>query len=118
MNTVVRNPTKAVNQKVYNDATYDAARVAHQVVLQPNTQHHFLISKKLQGLFTIEQRAMSISLYCTPLARGIMVILPKQPFHIFASTFSDRRVYLLKHMIVTQCGTFLKNAHTVPSTIE
>lgn len=58
---VVDSGTKEVNEaeQVLEDAVENfVVRVKRQVVLQPNTKHHVLVTTKSRGLLTIEPRIL------------------------------------------------------------
>lgn len=102
-----------MDQRVLHDAVYGVIRAARQIVMQPNAQPHVLFLKKSHTMLTIKPRALAVTRHCTLAARGIMNVIPKQPFYILASSFFDQQVCLQRRMKIAQCAAPPDALHTV-----
>lgn len=95
------------------DTGHNVVRVTQQIVLKPETQQHVLVATKSLVSLTIKPKAMPINGHCLLAGRRIMGISPNKPLQILVSNFFDRQVYLLKCMIIAQCGTLPEAIHAI-----
>lgn len=114
-NIVSHYPAQDIDLSVHHVTAYIDVRAVKQNLLQPNNQHHDLVTTELHGLLTVVQRVIPISLHRTFAARGIMEIASLQSFGFPVSIFFDRHVRPPKHMIVAQCGRLFNVLHAVNS---
>lgn len=112
-NTVSQILEPALDQNVFYDVAYDMIRTAIQIVLQPDTNNHILVTIKLHGLYTTKPRAILKNSHRALVARGIIDIAPEQPFYIFVSNFFDRQVHLEKRMKIAQCIASVDVIHVI-----
>lgn len=105
-NMVSHNLEQTSLHDVHHKTDYDVVKVARQVVLQSNTQHHVLATGNSHTLLTIKRRAMPIDRHGTFESHGVVDTSPEKAFSILVSTVSEPLVRQPKHMIIAQCGPF------------